>query len=257
MDTILNNLIRAIFVLGLALALGGCANKIDDTAPVTIIDQKIYDPLEPANRVSWDLNYKVFDKYLLRPVAVFYRNYIPDPLKSGIYNVTSNLNEPSAMVNNLLQGNVADAGNALGRLLINSTLGILGVFDVASQIGLDAKHDEFGEVLAVYGVHAGPYLMVPAMGPTTVRNEVGDVVDDLYIPGTLIGFLPGLGIKLIKGIHQRAQLLEQEAVLKSSLDPYIFVREAYYQYRTNDIYDGNVPEIEEEDEDFGDDFDLD
>jgi len=256
MGNILNNFAKAIITLAMALVIGGCTNKIEDPAAPMVIDQEQYDPFEGVNRLSWDFNYEVLDKYILRPTALFYRNNLPDPLKDRIYNVASNLDEPSALVNNMLQGNVADAGNAFGRLLINSTVGILGLFDVASEIGLQAKHDEFGEVLAVYGVNAGPYLMLPAFGPTTVRNEVGDVVDDLYIPGSLIGFLPGLGISLIKGIHQRAELIEQEGVLNNSLDPYTFVKSAYYQYRTYDIYDGNVPEIEEE-EDFGDEFDDD
>ena len=226
-------------------------------AAVKIIDQERSDPFESLNRMSWDLNYNIFDKYILRPTALFYRENIPRPLKNRIYNAASNLDEPPAIVNNLLQGNVADSGNDFGRFLINSTLGLLGLFDVASHIGLKAKHDEFGEVLAVYGVEAGPYLMLPGYGPTTIRNEVGDQVDKLYFPAAAIGFLPGLGISFIKGIHQRAELIDQEGLLESSLDPYTFVKEAYYQYRTFDIYDGNVPEVEDTDEDFGDEFDDD
>ena len=99
--------------------------------------------------------------------------------------------------------------------------------------------------------------MLPAFGPTTVRNEVGDQVDKLYFPGANIGFLPGLGLSFIKGVHKRAEFIDQEGLLESSLDPYIFVKEAYYQSRTYDIYDGNVPEVEENDEDFGDEFDDD
>jgi phospholipid-binding lipoprotein MlaA len=225
------------------------------SAPAKIIDQERSDPFEELNRNFWYLNDDIFDKYLLRPTALFYRNNIPRPVKNRIYNVVSNIDEPSVAVNNMLQGNVADSGNAFGRFLINSTVGLFGLFDVASQIGLEAKHDEFGEVLAIYGVEAGPYLMLPAFGPTTIRNVVGDQVDNLYFPGANIGFLHGLGISLIKGVHKRAEFIDQEGLLKSSLDPYTFVKEAYYQNRTYDIYDGNVPEVEEED--FGDEFDDD
>lgn len=259
MDITLKKFVNKFCALSL-VAAGACAPAIADEKviePVKIIDQERSDPFEGINREFWDLNYNIFDKYLLRPTAIFYRNNLPRPLKNRVYNVVSNLDEPSAMVNNMLQGNVADSGNALGRFLINSTVGLFGLFDVASEIGLDAKHDEFGEVLAIYGVEAGPYLMLPAFGPSTLRNEIGDQVDNLYFPATSIGFLPGLGISFIKGVHLRAEFVDQEGLLESSLDQYTFVKEAYYQYRTYDIYDGNLPEVEEEEDDFDGEFDDD
>lgn len=257
----MNNVIKSFMAATLiAVAVSGLVSAQEQAAaPVKIIDQERSDPFEDFNRKMWDFNYDIFDKYLLRPTALFYRHNVPRPLKNRIYNVVYNLDEPPSLVNNMLQGNVADAANAAGRFLINSTLGLFGLFDVASEIGLEAKHDEFGEVLAIYGVEAGPYLMLPVYGPTTIRNEVGDQVDNLYFPAANIGFLPGLGLSLIKGIHKRAEFIEQEGLLGSSLDPYTFVKEAYYQNRTYDIYDGNVPEAEDEDfgDDFGDDFDDD
>ena len=249
--------------LTLSLIAIGVSQHVIAAAPepepegISIIDQNRRDPFEDINRQMWDFNYDVLDHYLFRPTAVFYRDNIPRPMKNTIYNAATNLDEPSSVVNNVLQGNTADAGNAFGRFLINSTLGLFGLFDVASQIGLEKKHDQFGEVLAVYGVEAGPYLMLPAYGPTTFRNEFGDQVDKLYFPAANIGFIPGLGISLIKGIHIRAELIEQEGMLNDALDPYTFVKEAYYQNRVYDIYDGNVPEVEFDDEDFGDDFDDD
>ncbi|NRA61682.1 MAG: VacJ family lipoprotein [Psychrobium sp.] len=223
--------------------------------PQVLIDADRSDPFDDFNRVMWDLNYDYLDKYLLRPTAVFYKDYIPRPMQSGIYNAATNLDEPSSTVNNMLQGNVEDSGNALARFLINSTAGLFGLFDVASKIGLARKQDEFGEVLATYGVNDGPYLMLPGIGPTTIRHEVGDFVDGQYYPLANFNLWTGLGIAAIKGIHGRAQLIDKEALLEGSLDPYSFVKEAYYQQRLYDIYDGDVPEIEEPEDDDDDDFD--
>jgi len=222
---------------------------------IKLIDSDRSDPFENFNRAMWDFNRDYLDHYIAKPAAIFYNNYIPVPVQSGIYNTASNLDEPSSTVNNLLQGNVEDSGNAFARFLINSTAGLFGIFDVAAKIGLERKQDQFGEVMAVYGVDDGPYLMLPGYGPTTIRNEVGDQIDKLYFPATDIAFWPSLGISMIKGLHVRAQLLEQEGLLNSSLDPYAFVQSAYYQQRLFDIYDGEIPQVED-DEDL-DDLDLD
>jgi len=217
--------------------------------PLVVIDAERYDPFEGFNRTMWDFNRNYLDKYVARPAAIFYRDYIPKPAQNSIYNFATNFEEPSTMVNNALQGNAEDSGNAFARFLINSTVGLFGLFDVAGEIGLKKKEDEFGEVLAVNGVAAGPFLMIPGTGPSTVRNEVGDVVDNLYFPLSDISGFQTFGLSVIKGIHIRAQLLEQEGLLNSSLDQYAFVKEAYYQSRVFAIYDGEVPkpaaEIEE------------
>ena len=232
--------------------------KTDDTAAVALIDAERSDPWEGFNRAMWDFNQNYLDKYLARPAAIFYRDYIPVPAQNSIYNFANNFEEPSTMVNNALQGNVEDSGNAFARFLVNSTAGVFGLFDVAEQIGLAKKEDEFGEVLAVYGIDSGPYLMLPALGPTTLRNEIGDQVDNLYFPLADMSTVQSLGLTVVKGIHVRAQLLEQEGVLNSSLDQYAFVKEAYFQSRIHDIYDGDVPELVQDDiEDDFDDEDLD
>lgn len=224
---------------------------------VTLIDAERSDPWEGFNRAMWDFNQNYLDKYIARPVAVAYRDFIPVPAQTSIYNFANNFEEPSTMVNNALQGNVEESSNAFARFLVNSTAGVFGLFDVAEQIGLAKKEDEFGEVLAVYGVDAGPYLMLPGLGPTTIRNEIGDQVDALYFPLADMSTMQSIGLRLVKGIHVRAQLIEQEGVLNSSLDQYAFVKEAYFQSRLHDIYDGDVPQpVEEElDEDFDDDLD--
>jgi len=226
--------------------------------PLVVIDADRYDPLEGFNRVMWDLNSNYLDKYVARPVAIFYRDFIPVPAQNSIYNFATNFEEPSTMVNNVLQGNVEDSGNAFARFLVNSTVGLFGLFDVAGEIGLEKKEDEFGEVLATYGVDSGPYLMLPAAGPTTLRNEIGDQVDKLYFPLVDMTMWQSFGIGALKGIHVRARLLEQEGLLNASLDQYAFVKEAYFQSRVFDIYDGEVPQpaVEEiEDDEFEDDLD--
>jgi len=234
----------------LAIALFSCTNVMaadEEAQPIVeLIDSDRSDPFEEFNRAVWDFNRDYLDLYIAKPAAIFYKSYIPVPVQSGIYNSTTNLDEPPSVVNNLLQGNVEDSGNAFARFLINSTAGLFGLFDVAEKIGISRKQDQFGEVMAVYGVNDGPYLMLPILGPTTIRNEVGDQVDDLYFPATEFGFWPGIGVSVLKGLHQRAQLLDQEGLLNGSIDQYSFVQEAYYQQRLFDIYDGNIPQIEEE-----------
>lgn len=237
---------------------GDVSTSQQDKQSVEIIDAERSDPFEGFNRTMWDFNQNYLDKYLARPAAIFYRDYIPVPAQSGIYNFASNFEEPSTMVNNALQGNVEDSSNAFGRFLINSTAGVFGIFDVAEKIGLKKKEDEFGEVLAVYGVDAGPYLMLPGLGPTTVRNFAGDRVDSLYFPLADMSTWQTVGLTVVKGIHVRAQLLEQEGLLNASLDQYAFVKEAYFQSRAYDIYDGDVPEaIDDTIEEDLDDEDLD
>jgi phospholipid-binding lipoprotein MlaA len=224
--------------------------------PLVIIDADRSDPLEGFNRAMWDFNSNYLDKYIARPTAIFYRDYIPVPAQNSIYNFATNFEEPSTVVNNVLQGNVEDSGNAFARFLVNSTVGLFGLFDVAGEIGLKKKEDQFGEVLAVYGVDSGPYLMLPGLGPTTLRNEIGDQVDGLYFPLVDMTMWQSFGIGALKGIHVRARLLEQEGLLNASLDQYAFVKEAYFQSRVFDIYDGEVPQPPEEEMEFDDD-DLD
>lgn len=140
------------------------------------------DPFEGFNRAMWDFNYLYLDRYLYRPVAHGYNDYIPTPAKTGINNFVQNLEEPSSLVNNVLQGKWGWAANAGGRFTINSTVGLLGVIDVADMMGMSRKQDEFNEVLGYYGVPNGPYFMAPFAGPYVVRELASDWVDGLYFP---------------------------------------------------------------------------
>jgi phospholipid-binding lipoprotein MlaA len=255
-------------VLIVMLSLGGCASQqaVDEQASIVQSNEAFdttqkasdhtdpRDPLEGFNRAMWDFNYDVLDKYILRPVTVAYVDVMPQPARSGLLNMAENLEEPSNAVNNLLQGKVGGTMVSVGRFVLNSTVGLLGLIDVASEIGLDQQQEEFGEVLGVYGVGTGPYLMIPAMGPNDLRSLAGDVVDSSYFPLQDLNFYVAALRTGIKVVEARAQLIEQEAQLDQSLDPYAFVKNAYFQNLEFKVSDGEAApkpeELKEDEEDF-------
>ncbi len=249
-----------IVTLFLSFCLAGCAAKPKPADEQDTNEQVHHDysdprdPLESFNRVMFDFNYNVLDKHRVRPVTLFYVNYIPDPAKEGTNNFIRNLDEPSSAVNNLLKGNWDDSARSFSRFLINSTVGFFGVVDVAASMGMPRKLDSFGEVMGKYGVDSGAYLMIPGYGPTTIREEAGDYVDDLYLPLSALTFWHKLVRWGLKGLYSRAQLIEQEQMMENSLDPYGFVKEAYFQYKEFKIHDGQIPEAEPEDDSYLDEF---
>lgn len=207
------------------------------------------DPLEPLNRKVFQFNEAV-DKAVTRPVAQGYRAVVPPPVRGGITNFFGNFRDVTTAVNNLLQLKVPRAASDLGRIAINSTLGILGFFDVASRLGLEKHDEDFGQTLGHWGVQPGPYLMLPLLGPSTARDTVGLIGDyftdpEFYLfnssPESYIVF----GVRVI---NLRANLLAVEGVLdQAGLDRYAFLRDAYLQRRRNQVYDGNPPELRQED----------
>ncbi len=207
------------------------------------------DPLEAINRPIWTFNWDYFDKYVAKPASKTYVEYTPKVLRTGLYNVATNLDEPATIINNLLQLKFLNAAKSTGRFVLNSTVGVLGFFDPASNFGWSRKDETFGEVLGVYGVENGPYLMVPVFGPSAVREEVGDYVDRLYWPMAVIDFWPNVLRLTVKGLEKRAQLGEQESLIDDSLDPYTFVENAYFQNMRYKVYDGNPPVEENTQED--------
>lgn len=218
-----------IFLLVILTSVfSGCAStKYTDTDTVVVNDPK--DPIEPVNRILWDFNWEILDQYLLRPVTVIYIRLIPQGMRTGVHNVALNLEEPVSVVNNLLQGHVSDAGVSLSRFAINSTVGLLGAIDVAASFDLTRQDEEFGEVLAAHGAAQGPFLMLPAKGPSDMRNLVGDWVDSSYLlldaistPVNLVRF----GVKVLEG---RALLMSQEGMLDNAVDPYSLVKDIYWQ----------------------------
>lgn len=201
------------------------------------------DPLEGFNRAIYSFNQK-FDRYVFKPVAKGYRAVVPEFARKGISNFFSNLHDPVIMLNNLLQGKVVNAASDLGRFLVNSTVGIAGLFDVASHIGLDKHDEDFGQTLAVWGVGEGPYVVLPILGPSNLRDTVGIVPDwELYPVNYVDDPETRYGLILLEAVNRRSQLLDAGDILEQAAgeDPYVFVREAYRQRRQNMIYDGNPP----------------
>jgi phospholipid-binding lipoprotein MlaA len=233
-----------VLVTGLLL-LGGCASQQTTTEQAQQY-QDPKDPLESFNRTMWDFNYDILDEYILRPTAVAYVDYMPQIARTGLLNMAENLEEPSNSLNNLLQGKLDGTFISLGRFLLNSTVGILGLIDVASEIGLELQKEEFGEVLGKWGVGTGPYLMIPALGPSDVRSSVGDFVDTSYSPIDGLNFYLGFLRMGINALEGRASVIQQEQQLTSSADPYAFVKSAYFQNLEFKVKDGKVEKSEEE-----------
>lgn len=236
------------WLLVFTLLLGGCASNNAAQQTESYVDPR--DKVEPVNRVMWDFNYDILDRYILKPVTKGYVAVMPQFARTGLYNMAVNLEEPSNTINNLLQGKVDESFVSLGRFLINSTVGLVGAIDVASDMGLTREEETFGEVLGVWGAGTGTYLMVPALGPSDVRSLTGDVVDGVYFPFDILNFNFTIFRAAIKALEARADLLSQDQMIAQSLDPYALVKEVYFQNLEFKVNDGLI----EEDEDF-DDFD--
>jgi phospholipid-binding lipoprotein MlaA len=242
--------------------LGGCATNDaqsqsqeakSNTAVVDTSDPR--DPLEPVNREIWDFNWDVLDAYILRPITVTYVTIMPQPARTGLVNITDNLQEPANFLNNLAQGKVDDGLDSLARFLINTTVGLVGTFDVASKIGIERKREQFGETLAVWGLDTGPFLMLPFLGPSDPRSFTGDYVDGFAFPMSLLEGSVNLARIGISVLEARAQLLDQEEQLEQSVDDYAFVKNAYFEnleFRVTDGKSGDKAIDDEQLDDFAD-----
>lgn len=216
--------------------------------------QDISDPLEGFNRGIFWFNDKL-DVYVMEPVARGYDYITPQPVQKGIGNFFENLRYPKYLVSDLVQFKFAQAAEHTGRFIVNSTIGLVGLVDVAKQIGLEQHEEDFGLALAYYGVPPGPYLVLPLLGPSNVRDGIGRVVDSFLDPIGWVSYTSLdsdsklaiiLGTKSLDFIDQRAGLIEAiETAKESSVDYYLFLQGAYYQHRRGVLYDGNPPEEEE------------
>jgi phospholipid-binding lipoprotein MlaA len=243
---------RSAFPIILLLAfltgsvISGCAttgSKSGPGATSATTDDETQDPFEPFNRAMFGFNEK-FDQWLLKPAAQGYTWILPGVVRQGIGNFFSNLLQPRVMVNDLLQGKVAQSGRDTGRFLINSTVGLLGFVDVATNVGLDPADEDWGQTFAVWGMGEGPYFVWPIIGPRSLLDTVGFGFDWLsnpitYIPNKTVEWsLWGIDI-----VDMRSRLLPSDAVIEQAAgeDKYVFIREAYRQRRRNLVYDGNPP----------------
>jgi phospholipid-binding lipoprotein MlaA len=201
--------------------------------------QKV-DPLEDINRVFYELNFNLLDPVIIKPIAIIYDQATPKPVRQVLRNFFSNLDEVPSLVNNTLQGKFGQAGNNAGRFLMNTTIGLGGFFDVAKKAGLQPGEDEdFGQTLAVWGVPAGPYVMLPFFGPSTFRDTPSNFVDSLFDPFSYNNRLPvRVAIKGIDLIALRADLLGIDDVISG--DEYLFIRDVYLQNREYVISDGAI-----------------
>ncbi len=246
--------VMAAAVLGLGL-LAGCATPPDDPDALAAFEEA-NDPLEPLNRYFFELNYAA-DELLLKPLAGWYYVALPNFAQDGVRNALRNLRSPIVLANDLFQGETERAGITVGRFLVNSTLGLAGLFDVASEMGLEYHAEDFGQTLAVHGVGEGPYLVLPLLGPSNPRDATGLVVDMLFDPLTYVGIFGGidnigLGAGVVEGIDTRARNLKTlDEIRKGSLDYYATLRSLYRQRRVDEINNGETPP-----EGVGPDFDA-
>jgi phospholipid-binding lipoprotein MlaA len=237
---------RTICIIFAGLLLGGCASIPPD-------ERVAHDPWESPNRKLFQLNEAV-DKVSLKPIAKGYRWLLPEPVRKGVTNFFRNLGTPRSAINNFLQGKPKYGFQELARLAVNSTVGIGGLVDIATHGGLEAHPEDFGQTAAVWGVPPGPFVMIPFLGPATLRGavllplniatsplyhyNVSSVRDRLY------------GLRLI---DIRARVLPLEDLMKDSTDPYVTLRESFLQNVEFQVYDGNPP-ASEEDDDLFDEF---
>ena len=225
--------ILSLVLCGLALVafLGGCASTGNPR-----------DPLEPLNRGIYHFNDGV-DNLLVKPVATVYQGVVPQIVRTGVSNFFSNIGDVIVALNNLLQGKFAHALSDVGRIAVNTTAGLLGVFDVATEIGLEKHNEDFGQTLGYWGIADGPYLVLPFLGPSSFRDTVGWLVDFKTDPITYVN--PSRDRNILWGtrfVSRRAELLETSKILDTAaLDPYEFLRDAYLQRRRNLVFDGNPP----------------
>jgi len=247
---------KAIGCIFIAAVVGGCSSvpsSPSSSGQSTDYEEDLYadeftqDPWEGFNRSVFTFN-DTLDQYFLKPVATGYRFITPDFVDTGVSNVFDNLKEPLVIVNDLLQGKFLQAGQDTLRFIVNSTVGIYGLFDVASKISLPAHNEDFGQTLGYWGVSSGPYLMLPIFGPTTVRDGL------TIIPNGYLNIVNEINPALDRNVaiatdvvDSRADLIPLEAA--ASGDRYIFIREAFLQTREYEVQDGEVEDT------FGDDDD--
>ncbi len=231
--------------LSLSLLLLGPLLAACAATPATKPDPA--DPWEGYNRAMYGFN-RALDKAVLRPVARGYDWITPEPVQRGVGNVFTNLHYPVVVLNLALQGRPADSGIALGRFAVNSTFGVVGIFDVATRWDIPAYAEDFGQTLAVWGWRDSRYLMLPLLGPSTLRDGPARGVDWMTdVAAAWVRDEVGYGPAVVEVIDTRAGLLDREADLEEAYDEYLFVRDAWLQHRHFLIDNGQseTPDYEE------------
>jgi len=226
-------------LLLVSLVLGGCATGHNPK-----------DPFESFNRTMYQFNDTV-DKAVAKPVAQGYNAVVPPPARMMLSSFFSNLNDVVVTVNDLLQFKIVQAASDTGRVLVNSTFGLLGIADVATAVGLEKHNEDFGQTLGYWGLGSGPYLVLPLLGPSSVRDGLGLYADSRTNLLSRVKHVDTRNEAIVTNlVGRRAALLNDETVLdEASIDRYAFIRDAYLQHRQSLVYDGNPPRQKYDDED--------
>ena len=197
------------------------------------------DPLEEINRPIFEFN-QTLDQNLIKPIAISYRDNTPESIKKGVSNFFSNLGEVGTLANQIFQLKVEDGFTTLSRFLINTTIGLAGIFDPASALGLTKKDEDFGQTLGFWGVPEGPYFVIPILGPSTLRDAAGlyiDMTSDVNLINNL-DTNSEIAATSMKTVDKRVELLPATDLINRSFDPYTTMRSSYLQKRRNDVNDG-------------------
>ena len=228
---------RAAIIILASLWFAGCASTS------TRLTHAPTDPYEKLNRGTYRVN-DALDKAILRPVAKGYKNLTPQPVQTGVSNFVANMEMPGTLLNDILQGKFRAAVADTGRLLLNTTMGIGGLFDVAAKAGIDHNEEDFGQTLGKWGVPAGPYIVIPLLGPSDLRDAPSRVVDLFTNPAHYANWPASYGYTLVSNVNKRADLLSLDETVNKAFDPYAFLRDAYLKNRAYKVADGDVPDEE-------------
>lgn len=225
--------ISSLCAVAAAVLLTGCASF--KNAPEG-------DPLEPINRGIFSFN-NTFDHYLFKPIAKGYDAVVPGPVKTGVSNVFQNMSDVQSIVGGALQLKGAKVGDDMGRVLINTTIGLGGIFDLATPMGIERGNEDVGQAIGYWGIGAGPYLVLPFLGPSNVRDLAGRVVDGQTDPLSYVSSVPVRNtLTGLRVVDARVALFPVEGLAnQAALDRYTFFRSAYTQRRESLIRDGKAP----------------
>lgn len=224
--------VRMASLICIAYCLSACANG---ALPPT----QVSDPFEPVNRTTFAVN-TVFNQAVTIPLSQGIAIIVPSPARQAIANGTSNLNEPTVFVNNVLQGRFSASATTFSRFVVNSTVGIGGLFDVATLAELPKQSGDFGQTLFVWGVADSPFFILPLLGPSTVRDAVGYGVDSVASPGGYAVYRVGgrIAVSAISGLDALQRSRDLQTVDETAIDPYVRLRSVYYQNRRRELLDG-------------------
>ena len=224
-----------LLIVGIALLSIGCAS----TTP----DGDVNDPIHGVNRSIYNFN-EGFDRMILKPVAEGYQT-LPSPVQTGTHNFFSNLDDVVVVFNDILQLKVEQFSSDALRLSVNTVFGLLGLIDMGTPMGLPKHNESFADTLGYWGVGSGPYIVLPILGPSSVRDAPSLVVDFMVHPISLVSpTSAAVALSSVRAVDVRSELLKTTDLRDElALDPYIFTRESYYQWRQNRVYDGDPPKV--------------